>query len=116
MKRNRCYMPQSFDVSARDLSQDTAQPLVYKDKKGNLYCDENKGFFAAIGRWISSIAGFRDYKLEHIIKALSNDPQAMTDLIGKKNIEFLCGKLAKSCGIQDTTYKTMVNAEKLLKN
>ncbi|MBS0636422.1 MAG: hypothetical protein JSS12_02830, partial [Verrucomicrobia bacterium] len=80
--------------------------LIYKDKKGNLYQDDQTGFIAYGRRLATTILGFRDYRLQEILKSV--EP---TTTLGHRNFSYLSEKLAKSCKINSDLFTRILNQQ-----
>ncbi|MBS0654175.1 MAG: hypothetical protein JSR46_00210 [Verrucomicrobia bacterium] len=100
------------DLSSTDLTSFEHPVLVYRDKKGDLFLDVEHDFFSPMKRFVYSLLGVRSYRLDTIVNTFA----AHESPIAMRNIEFLCSKIAKGCGIDDNTFKTVRIAEKLLQN
>ncbi|MBS0654174.1 MAG: hypothetical protein JSR46_00205 [Verrucomicrobia bacterium] len=102
-----------FDMKSDDLTSMNA--LVYQGKNGELFLDRETGFLACVGRFFYKLCGFRDYHLDKIVSCFAKQTDIASSPIATNNLAFLCGKLAKGCGIDDDTYKKVLTAEKLLR-
>jgi hypothetical protein len=102
-----------FDMKSDDLTN--MNVLVYQDKNGELFLDRKAGFLACVGRFFYKLFGVRDYHLDKIVSCFAKQTDIASSDIAKNNLTFLCGKLAKGCGIDDDTYKKVLAAEKLLR-
>ncbi len=100
-----------FDVTKQQLSDQGAAHL-YCDKQGQFFLDTKQGYLADVNRWVTNLLGIREYRLEKIVSRFAGTMRQTE--AGKANLDFLCKKLAKSCGIDEETYQTMLIAEDLL--
>ena len=106
-------MSERFNITQEDLHT-KGSVLLYKDTKGKLFLDAQKGFFAAVERFVTVLLGQRDYKLEKIVNNLTKQQELLTSEQVNSNLDFLCGKIAKKHGIDPTTYAKVLLAEEVL--
>ncbi|MBS0655096.1 MAG: hypothetical protein JSR46_04910, partial [Verrucomicrobia bacterium] len=107
-------MAADFDIQSVDLLKEHA--LLYLDSDNKVCLDRERGFLASLGRFFYSMVGVRDYRLEKIVSCFGSSWQGICEgETGKKNLEYLCGKVAKGCGIDEVTFEKIVLAEQLLK-